>query len=73
LDKHIIGMGNECRTKDGRRQRYEMDRDMEEQRGGSSFNLKEREEGRRKRMMIGQAEDGQEILEEDLTGIVDND
>jgi hypothetical protein len=46
---------------------------MEEQRGMSSFNLKEREEGRRKRMMIGQTGYGQEILEEDLAGNVDNE
>jgi hypothetical protein len=44
LDKHIIGMGNGCRTKDGRRQKHKMYRGMEEHRGGSSFNLNEREE-----------------------------
>jgi hypothetical protein len=37
------------------------------------FHLKEREEGRRKRMMIGQPGYGQEILEEDLAGNVDNE
>jgi hypothetical protein len=36
--------------------RHKMDRSMEEQRGGSIFNLKEREEGRRKRMMINRQE-----------------
>jgi hypothetical protein len=66
-------MGKEYRAKDGRRQSHKMDRGIEEQKGGYIFNVKVREEGRRKRMILGQAGDGQVILEENLLGNVDND